>query len=268
MNESQPRIIDCFLFNNELDLLEIRLNEMSSFVDLFILVEANKTLLGDDKPYFYEENKARFEKFNEKILHLKIDDLPVASGPGDFTGEHYQRNSIGDTIHYLYDQGNLKKEDIVFISDVDEIPFMEDLMIEFEKGIQTPTTLGMDLRLYYLNMSNGNLWQGTVIASVQDVIAVGSQWFRDERFDFPVLNNGWHFTWCGGWDAVLKKIENIVDAKEAIEEQGLSMEQVKDNFDEGVDLFSRDGKSTHKVQDLPKFVADNPHLYEEYINAE
>ena len=269
MNESQPRIIDCFIFDDELDLLEIRLQELSPYVDLFVLVEADKTHSGQPKPYYYQDFKARFEKFNEKILQIKIEDLPVPTGSGDRVAEDYQRNAIGDTIHYLHNQGNLKVDDIVLLSDVDEIPFMEDLMVEFEHGVQTPTTLHMDMRLYYLNMKKETVWAGTVIASVREVMSVGSQWFRENRFDFPTLDNGWHFTYMGGWDKVKEKIDKIVDAKAAMKEQGLTIEQVKDNFEEGIDLFSRNGLPTYKVHDLdlPKFVADNPHLYDDYLNG-
>ena len=35
-----PRVFDAFIFYNELELLELRLNELSSVVDNFVLVEA------------------------------------------------------------------------------------------------------------------------------------------------------------------------------------------------------------------------------------
>ncbi|MBO9668238.1 MAG: N-acetylglucosaminyltransferase, partial [Bdellovibrio sp.] len=37
------KVYDCFSFFNELDLLEIRLNELDSVVDHFVLMEATKT---------------------------------------------------------------------------------------------------------------------------------------------------------------------------------------------------------------------------------
>ena len=63
------KVVDAFPFFNELDLLEIRLNLLDPYVDCFILSEATKTFSGLDKPLYYNENKERFEKFNNKIIH-------------------------------------------------------------------------------------------------------------------------------------------------------------------------------------------------------
>ena len=51
------KIYDCFLFFNELDLLEIRLNVLNDYVDYFVLVEATQTFTNKDKPLYYKENK-------------------------------------------------------------------------------------------------------------------------------------------------------------------------------------------------------------------
>ena len=46
------KVIDCFPFFNELDLLEIRLNELKDVVDVFVLTEAPFTFTGREKPLF------------------------------------------------------------------------------------------------------------------------------------------------------------------------------------------------------------------------
>lgn len=69
-------VYDCFSFFNELDLLEIRLNTLDSIVDKFILVESTLTHTGNQKPLFYAENKSRFKKFNDKIIHIIVDEFP------------------------------------------------------------------------------------------------------------------------------------------------------------------------------------------------
>jgi beta-1,4-mannosyl-glycoprotein beta-1,4-N-acetylglucosaminyltransferase len=70
------KIYDGFLFFNELDLLEIRLNVLNDVVDYFILVEASVTHQGTPKSFIFEENKNRFSKFLDKIIHIKIDNIP------------------------------------------------------------------------------------------------------------------------------------------------------------------------------------------------
>ena len=71
-----PKIIDCFTFYNELDMLTYRLNILNDIVDYFVLVEATHTHVGKEKPLFYKENKHLFEKFNHKIIHIVVDDFP------------------------------------------------------------------------------------------------------------------------------------------------------------------------------------------------
>ena len=65
-------ILDCFTFYNELDLLDIRFNELYESIDYFVLVEASKTQSFLDKPFYFEENKNRFDTFLDKIIHIKI----------------------------------------------------------------------------------------------------------------------------------------------------------------------------------------------------
>ena len=69
-------IVDCFTFFNELDLLELRLEELHESVDYFVLVEASKTQSLLDKPLYFEENKLRYSKFLDKIIHVKVEDCP------------------------------------------------------------------------------------------------------------------------------------------------------------------------------------------------
>ena len=70
------KIYDGFIFFNELDLLDIRLNTLYDVVDHFILVESSVTHQGTAKTYIFEENKERFSKYLDKIIHIKIDNTP------------------------------------------------------------------------------------------------------------------------------------------------------------------------------------------------
>jgi beta-1,4-mannosyl-glycoprotein beta-1,4-N-acetylglucosaminyltransferase len=62
------KVYDCFTFFNELDLLEIRLNELNDVVDYFVLVESKRSFQNKPKECHYLNNKDRFEKFNHKII--------------------------------------------------------------------------------------------------------------------------------------------------------------------------------------------------------
>lgn len=269
MNALPKKIIDCFVFNDELDLLDIRLNELSPYVDLFVLVEANTTFTGQDKPYHYRENKEGFTKFNDKILHIKVEDMPAIEGPGNWEGEIYQRNAISDTVHYLFNQEYLDFRDIVILSDVDEIPEMHKLIRYIDtNGINTPITLNMEQRPYYLNTKQDAFWAGSVLTSTKEFMAIGSQWLRDHRFDFPSIPNGWHFTYQGGFENILSKINDVVDAKETMDKFGLSDDDIKINFEKGIDLFGRTNNPSYITDDIPKFVATKPYKFYHMLKDE
>ena len=101
------KIFDVFLFFNELDLLEIRLNMLYPFVDYFVINEATQTFFGSDKPLYYLENKERFKKFEDKIvhniiepptaIHLRVGEESSTLSSRCKTSEEAQRNSEEDT---------------------------------------------------------------------------------------------------------------------------------------------------------------------------
>ena len=43
------KIFDCFIFNNEVELLELRLNILNDVVDKFVIVEGSSTFSGKKK---------------------------------------------------------------------------------------------------------------------------------------------------------------------------------------------------------------------------
>ena len=109
-------IYDCFTFFNELDLLEIRLNTLNAVVDKFVLVEATLTHQGKPKPLYFDENKAKFESFSDKIIHIIVDKYPENTNDDAWIYERYQRNMIKEGLT------NCKPDDVIIVSDIDEIP--------------------------------------------------------------------------------------------------------------------------------------------------
>jgi beta-1,4-mannosyl-glycoprotein beta-1,4-N-acetylglucosaminyltransferase len=92
------KIYDCFTFFNELDILEIRLAEMSDVVDRFVLVEATHTFQGNAKPLYFNDNRARFAQWLHKIEHIIVDfpDIfpPTLHKESGWEREEYQRDAI------------------------------------------------------------------------------------------------------------------------------------------------------------------------------
>jgi beta-1,4-mannosyl-glycoprotein beta-1,4-N-acetylglucosaminyltransferase len=108
---------DSFVFFNELDLLEIRLAELSPVVDRFVIVESTRTFTGAEKPLWFWENRSSFAEFAERIVHVVVDDMP--DGVDAWARERHQRNCIARGLQSCSDS------DYILISDVDEIPRSE-----------------------------------------------------------------------------------------------------------------------------------------------
>jgi beta-1,4-mannosyl-glycoprotein beta-1,4-N-acetylglucosaminyltransferase len=68
-SKSDLKVLDAVLMSNELDLLEIRMNELDSVVDYFLIVESNATFTGLPKETYFAQNRDRFSKFQHKIVY-------------------------------------------------------------------------------------------------------------------------------------------------------------------------------------------------------
>jgi len=127
MNSPAPndiRIFECFPFFNELEILEIHLNVLAPYIDYFIIVEATRNFMGQPKSLYYQENKDRFAAFEDKIIHVIVDDLEAeldqsvdeairrATG---FEREAIQRQAMNRGLT------DARPNDLIIISDVDEI---------------------------------------------------------------------------------------------------------------------------------------------------
>jgi len=107
------KVYDVFSFYNEFDVLEIRLKELWNIVDYFVITESNLSHSGKPKDYIFENNMKKFAPYMSKIRHIKVADMPETSD--SWVREKFQR-AAGQ--RGLYD---LRPEDIVIISDCDEI---------------------------------------------------------------------------------------------------------------------------------------------------
>lgn len=114
------KIYDCFMFFNELDMLEIRLNILNDKVDYFVIAEATTTHSGEKKELFFEKNKSRFSKFLDKIIYIIVDDMPKIINGDRWPSDTFQRNSVMRGLRKCEDN------DIIMISDLDEIPNLEN----------------------------------------------------------------------------------------------------------------------------------------------
>ena len=110
----KPKIIDAFMFNNELDVLNFRLHELNDYVDKFVIYENSWTFSGNKKPLYFEENKEKFSKFSDKIFHIKSN----TRGKNNWKREYAQRYEV---LLKGVSSLDLSDRDIVSFCDLDEI---------------------------------------------------------------------------------------------------------------------------------------------------
>lgn len=268
-------IYDSFMFFNELDVLEIRLNELNNYVDKFILVECTKTHTGKDKPLFFNENKKRYEKFLHKIIHIIVDDLPEYKGNNSWELEHFHRNAISRGLM------DAQKNDVVLISDVDEIP--NPVQIKKYAHIKGLKIFQQKMFYYYLNCLNLDVkWHGTIMltypfqkniqhyryhahvfSNIYDKNKIRALYYYSKLLKYHLLkekvtiikNGGWHFSYLGGLDAIIKKIESFAHT-EYNKDEYKNPEYLKKTIEQGKDLFGRNYRY--------KFISID-HTYPSYI---
>lgn len=119
-------IYDCFTYFNEDLILDIRLNTLDKHVDKFVIVEATRDHSGNHKKLNFNINN--FKKFKDRIQYIIVEDLPLDNSlykkknrHPNFLRENYQRNCISKGLIKASDQ------DLIIISDVDEIPNLSNL---------------------------------------------------------------------------------------------------------------------------------------------
>lgn len=256
-------IYDCFTFFNELDVLEIRLNILKNVADKFVLVEATRTHQGKEKPLYFLENRERYKEFADKIIHIVIDEYPPHEGKSAWILERYQREMIAKGWR------NCSEGDIVLVSDVDEIPNPE--MIQAHKGEPGVFVFRQDMYCYFincLNVQNGKnyKWDGTVMcrfdyhlqptkmrrASILHAGTFSERFLSRMYAKYKLIrwqlshfkkvksieNGGWHFTYLGGVEMIIKKLEAFAHT-EYNKEQYKNPEKINEILKSGKDIFGR-----------------------------
>ncbi len=287
-------IYDCFPFFNEIELLELRMHELDGIVDKFVLVEATKTHTGLPKPLYFAENRARFDAFANKIIHVVVDDMPSGDGPrAHWVRERFQRNSIARGLV------NCRPEDIIMVSDIDEIPnpqtvaqfcagmpYREGIVSNFLHAVLNARftrflfhrkTLRHVLRkhhpfvwkleqylcFYYLNrrVLDVKWWYGTTIMRFRDFSVADEMRYSG----YKIINHGgWHFSYMGGTSCIKTKIASIAEqhnnnpASTGKILEHITMQKVAEELEQGaIELLPSD--------ELPRFVTEHPGKFSSWL---
>lgn len=251
-------IIDAFPFFNEIDLLEIRLNELSSIVDYFVVCESKKTFSNKDKPLFFLENANKFQKFQDKILHVVLESLPDGDDP--WVREYAQRKTI---IKFF---NRFPNDSVCMLSDADEIPSLESIrsacLLLQKQNIVLVKHLFCHgyLNRLLTNEQNGfwAYWGGTRVAkkSFWDESKMGREYEDTE------VKGGWHFRNIGDAQSLCLKLKSYSHHRDVghlgLKWEDITEEQVRRRMESGEELC-QGGFKSFTLPDglLPNYVLSN-----------
>ena len=268
------KIYDCFSYWDEDLLLDLRLNILDDYVDYFVIVEGNKTWQNNPKKLRFNINN--YPKFKDKIIYIPVEDMPDGDNP--YLRENFQRNCISRGLTKSLE------EDLILISDLDEIPNPK-MLNRFKKKMRFAVFKQMHF-YYKFNMQStlNPYWHGSRICLKKYLKS--PQWLRGLKFkkrplwriDKLRLNNiidngGWHFCNLKTPKELLYKYKNLCETndpyifKEKIEEKYLNVDEIERRIIQGQDIIGRNEKYVIKKIDnnFPNFLIENKKKYQDWI---
>ena len=212
------KIYDCFMYFDEEVVADVRLHTLNEFVDYFVIVESKFTHKGELRKLKFDHKK--FEKFKDKIIYI-IDEKVYPQTQEIQTEDSEDEKSIKLIFNATYRENGQRNllhtglkeandEDLILISDVDEIPKLTGL--NFKNINEKIILFKQDMFYYKFNLWLPNLiWTGTKACRKKNLI--NPQWLRnikDRKYSFfridtlfsstkfnniKIINDGgWHFT--------------------------------------------------------------------------
>ncbi len=264
------KIYDCFGFNDENHLLEIRLNELNKYVDYFIIVEFGETHQGDKKSQNIDKNI--LNQFKEKVRYYFVEKFENIKKPHG--RDQFQRNYL---TKGLFDA---KDEDLILLSDIDEIPDFRKLKVD-QIGDQI-IAFSQTHSMYKLNLCLEEKWIGSKICRYDKLKSL--QWLRSLRLrkysffrldklfspryvrNFQIIENGgWHFGWLRNASSIIKKLEAYAHS-EHNNEYYKNKNLLEDCINKKKNFFNK--KETLQIsslKDLPVHIQNNSEKYKEWL---
>ena len=281
-------------------ILDLRLNILDKFVDYFVIVESIFTHRGEKRNLKFNINK--FKKFESKIIYLVYDQEPsqiekiVSKDTEDEKSRKYimnalfrenaQRNFINRALN------NLDNEDVILVSDVDEIPNLKG--INFKEKKSKIILFKQDMLYYKFNLKLPNLaWTGT--KACKKKYFKSAQWLRnvkDRKYPFYrvdtyfsekkyincefIENGGWHFTNIKTANQIKQKLESYLHHIE-FDKNPLSAEEIDKIIQDKIAIYDlsvdqrknkiRGNKlENYPLHKLPEYLLDNLNNYKVWID--
>ena len=295
------KIFDCFMYFDEEVVLDVRLNTLDKYVDYFVIVESSFTHKGDNKNLMFNHNK--FEKFKNKIIYLVYDKQPKGievvnenDSEGEKSRKYILNAALRENGQRNFMQNGLNKaedNDIILISDVDEIPNLSE--VNFNNIIEKIIMFHQDMFYYKFDLKIPNLlWTGT--KGCRKKYLLSPQWLRNvkDRKYFPfridilfsekkyssvkfINNGGWHFSNIKTAEQIEYKLKSYLHHRE-FDVQSLSVEEIQNIIENKKAIYDlKVDKRVNKIGDgsklvkikfekLPIYIQQNKHNYMKWLD--
>ena len=256
-------------------VLDIRLNTLNKYVDKFVIAEATLDHAGNSKKLNFDIKN--FVKFKDKINYIVVEDIPknVENFKKDWHPAHmrdqFQRNALERGYK------NFNEEDLIMISDVDEIPNPSKISeFQIQNKYACFIQKNFQAKINRLNITEEK-WPGTKIC--QKKYLRSPQWLRNiktkkkkiwqfykEKEPQIILDGGWHFSFLKDYNLIQKKIKSFAH-QEFNKENFTDVRQIEERVNSGNDIFERNYK--YKKIDLddqfPEYILKNKLKFKEWI---
>tara|TARA_B100000674_G_C37703210_1_gene851548 strand:+ start:14 stop:883 length:870 start_codon:yes stop_codon:yes gene_type:complete len=289
------------MYFDEEVVLDLRLNVLNDYVDYFVVVESNFTHRGEKRKLMFDPKK--FEKFKNKLIYLVYDKQPenlekiYDYDNEDEKSRKYILNAAqrenGQRNFILQGLNEAKNDDIVLVSDVDEIPNLEN--IDFKKINQKLIFFKQEMFYYKFNLKLPNIiWTGTKACKKKHLVS--PQWLRnikDRRYSFYrldilfsktkyidiefILDGGWHFSNIKTATEIEHKLKSYLHHRE-FDENPMSKEEIDEiiknkqaiydlKVDKRINKIGNGSKlENYSLNKLPKFLQANINNYKKWID--
>lgn len=210
--------IDTTLFNNEFEMLDIRLELSAEYADICIVAEGNRTLSGRSKPYYLTENLKRYrERWGNRLQVVQLDI------PENWSSWQIENQTRAYLTNFYADEND---DTVVMHSDLDEIvnPELVPDIIKMVDQHQVPVSCDLDMYVYRFDRRLSRRWAGNVIARKYMFDNPATLYKSPEAtFDNPVKRKnrrhcvqypgkaGWHWSWIGDDQTVANKVISCIE---------------------------------------------------------
>ena len=289
------------MYFDEEQILDLRLNVLYNEVDYFVIVESIYNHKGEQRDLLFDIQK--FQKFKEKIIYLIYIEIPrqvefiKEEDDERVKGRKYIMNALyrenAQRNYILEGLKNANKEDLILVSDVDEIPKLSSL--DLNKIKDEIILFKQDMFYYKYNLTLPNFkWTGT--KAIRKKKLNSPQWLRnvkDRKYPFfridtvfsdkkyinikIIEDGGWHFSNIKSPEMIEHKLRSYLHHRE-FDEVSLSVEEINELVKKKQAIYDlRVDKKSNKVgkglilenfdiEKLPNYIRNNLDKYKNWID--